>query len=310
LASVRFVGVLCAALILAPHLTRDAGAQIIGPPQFLSATVLGSGVTLRWQPPAVVPPGLTGYLVEAGASPQTTSVSLPINNVLTYFVNAPNGRYFVRVRALVGSIAGEASNEIEVIVPPIPAAPINVVATVERFTVNVTWNYGFGSSAVTGWQIHAGSAPGLSDLAIVTQAGGGLRPLSATVAEGTYYVRIVALNESGASAPSEEIVIRTGPNICNLPSVPTGFGAVARQGGVLLSWNAWSGYLPTGYLLAVGSSAGASDIGTFALPLITVFNAVAPPATYYVRLAAYNGCGQSPFTPDVFFTVLPRASEQ
>jgi hypothetical protein len=53
------VGWLAAALLLAPPLTREADAQG-EPPRWLSATVLGRGVTLHWLPPAVVLPGFTG----------------------------------------------------------------------------------------------------------------------------------------------------------------------------------------------------------------------------------------------------------
>jgi hypothetical protein len=300
--SVRFVGVLFAALMLAPLLARDAGAQV-NTPQALSATILGRGVTLRWQPPSSVNQPLTGYVIEAGASPGTTGVSQPLGNVLSYFVIAPNGRYYVRVRALFGVTPGPASNEIEVVVPPLPTAPTNLAATVARFTVTLTWNFGFGSASVTGWQVHAGSAPGLSDLAIETVPSS-TRLLTATVGEGIYYVRVFALNASGASPPSQEIVVTTGPNICDLPSTPTGFQAIAGQGGVILNWDAWTGYLPTGYLLTAGQAPGAADFG-IALPRITGYGAFAPEGVYYARLATYNACGQSPFTPDIEFYVAP-----
>jgi hypothetical protein len=302
-ASVRVAVLLSAALILAPPVTRQASAQV-NPPRSLTASVLGRGVTLNWQPPSSLPPGFTGYLLEAGANRGETSVSLPLGNVLTYFVIAPNGRYFVRVRALFGATPGPASNEVEVIVPPLPPAPVNVTATIERMTVTLTWERGLLSASVTGWEVHAGSASGLSDLAIVpvpvTR-----RTLTGTVPAGTYYVRVFALNPSGASPASEEVVVTTGPHICDLPGTPSGLYAVAGQGGVLLHWDPWSGPLPAGYLLGAGFSRGASDIGTFALPRTTGYGSLAPAATYYVRLAAYNSCGQSPFTPDVEFRVAP-----
>lgn len=298
------VAVSVAALVLALLPGRAANAQVVGPPQSLSATVLGSTVTLSWQPPAVVPPGLSGYLIEAGSSSTGTDVTLPVGNVLTFSVSAPNGRYFVRVKALVGATAGAASNEIDIVVPTIPTAPTNLVATVARFTVNLTWRFGFGSSQVTQWEVHAGSASGLSDLAIVPVPGG-TQLLTATVPEGTYYVRVVARNATGASPPSAEIAFTTGPNICNVPSTPTGFVVRGGRGGVNLSWNPWSGYLPTGFLLVAGTTEATSDFG-IALPRITTFEAPAPPGNYFARIATYNACGQSPFTPAVPFTVVAR----
>jgi hypothetical protein len=303
-APAHLVALWCAALTLAPFLSRDAAAQ--HPAQSLSAAVLGRGVTLNWLPPASAPPGLavTGYLIEAGASSGRTDVTLPLGNVLTYSVMVPNGRYFVRVRALFGAAAGSPSNEIELVVPTPPTAPTSVVATVARFTVNLTWNYGFGSSEVTQWDLHAGSASGLSDLAIVPLPGT-TQLLTATVAQGTYYVRIVARNETGASPPSAEVVFTTGPYVCNLPATPTGFLVMGGRGGVNLRWDGWSGFLPTGFLLVAGYTAATAEF-SLALPRITTFAAPAPPGNYYARIATYNACGQSPFTAAVPFTVVAR----
>jgi hypothetical protein len=150
--------------------------------------------------------------------------------------------------------------------------------------------------------VHAGSRPGASDLAVVpVQATRQL--VSATVGAGTFYARVFAINESGSSPASAEVAITTGPNICNVPSTPTGLNAVLAQGGVRLVWDLWSGYLPAGLVIAAGSAAGASNIGTFAVPRSTAVDAFPPPGTYYVRMAAYNSCGQSPFTPDIVFAV-------
>jgi hypothetical protein len=151
-----------------------------------------------------------------------------------------------------------------------------VTVTVARLSVALSWRHGAGSSPVIGWQVQAGRAPGLSDFAI-----------------------------SGASPPSAELVVTTGPNICDIPTVPTGLSAIAGEGGVRLHWDPWAGPLPAGYLLAAGFAPGSSNIGTFTLPRTTSFGSFAPAATYYVRLAAFNVCGTSPATSEIAFTVTP-----
>jgi hypothetical protein len=281
-----------------------AQAQADNQPHGLTATVSGRRVTLSWLAPIRVTQPLTGYLIEAGANPGATAVSLPVAAVPTYSVIAPNGRYYVRVRGLLGGSPGPASNEVLVVVPALPAAPANFTASVARFTVSLTWTSGAGGGFATGWQVHAGSGPGLSDLAIVPMPLSA-RLLTAAVAAGTYYVRVVAVNASGAGPPSQELVVTTGPNICDVPLMPTGLTATAGQGGVLLQWDEWSGPLPTGYLLSAGRSPGASDVGTFPLARRTGLATFAPAGTYYARLAAVNACGQSPVTPDIAFTVAP-----
>jgi hypothetical protein len=111
------------------------------------------------------PQPLTGYQIEAGPSPGVTSISLPLGNVLGYRVIAPDGRYFVRVRAPFGATPGPASNEVDIAVPSLPAPPADVTVTVARLSVALSWRHGAGSSPVTGWQVQAGSAPGLSHFA-------------------------------------------------------------------------------------------------------------------------------------------------
>lgn len=292
------------ALVIAVPWPADAQA-----PRNLTATVSSftGRVTLQWQAPTT--PGFTGYLIEAGLSPGTTAVSIPVSRVLIYGVNAPNGRYFVRVRALYGSTPGPAaSNEVEVVVAlQPPSAPANFTATVARLTVTFTWSSGSNSSTTTGWELHAGSAPGLSDLARVPLPFT-TRTLTVTAPEGRYYVRLYAINHVGPSLPSTELLVMTGPGVCDVPLTPTGFSALAGQGAVHLSWDAWSGPLPTGYLIAAGSSPGASDVGTFPIPRSTVLLTFAPAGAYYARLAAYNACGATAFGDEISFTILPPSN--
>jgi hypothetical protein len=84
--------------------------------------------------------------------------------------------------------------------------------------------------------------------------------------------------------------------------------AYGGQGGVRLRWNDPTGGLPTAYTLVAGRSPGASDVGTFLLPPVTALSTAVPPGTYYVRLAGANGCGVSPFTSEVGFTVTPPSN--
>ena len=149
----------------------------------------------------------------------TTAVSIPLANVLVYSVTAPNGRYFVRVRALFGATPGPPSNGVEVFVGVSPpTAPANFTATVTQFTVAFTWTYGANSSGVAGWQLHAGSAPGLSDLAIKSFSST-TRSFTATAPAGTYYVRVYPFNHAGPSPPSTELTVVTGraSAICRSP---------------------------------------------------------------------------------------------
>jgi hypothetical protein len=296
-------------LPLAPAFTSAARAQGVNQPRSLTVEVLENDVTLRWLEPVSVSQPLTGYLVEAGTSPGTTLVSLPLGNVLALGVTAPSGVYYVRVRALFGATPGPPSDEIQVLVNVTPpAAPENLTAAVAHLAVTFSWAIAAGTPSVNQWQLQAGSAPGLSDLAVVSLPGS-LRTFTASApVAGTYYIRMVALNGAGAGPPSAELAVVTGPGICDLPRTPTGLAAIAGDGGVRLRWDSPAAPFPAGYLLAAGFAPGASDVGVFTLPTRNSLATFAPAGTYYVRLAAFNVCGSTPNSPDLVFTVTPPSN--
>ena len=76
--------------------------------------------------------------------------------------------------------------------------------------------------------------------------------------------------------------------------------------GSLLTFN-WQpptdGGVPSSYQLEAGSTAGATDIGTFPLGLTPAVTASAPPGTYYVRVRARNLAGLSVPSNEVVATV-------
>ena len=128
---------------------------------------------------------------------------------------------------------------------------------------------------------------------------------NAVAPAGTYYVRVIALNAGGASAPSNEVVVVVGGGgACVIPGPPTGLQAALTPGGVSLQWNAPSvGGVPTGYTLLVGSAAGQLNIGVFQLGPATSLSSPAPAGTYFVRVVAVNACGSSAPSTEVFFTI-------
>ncbi len=85
-----------------------------------------------------------------------------------------------------------------------PSAPVLEPPSVTDHTVTLTWAApGFSTEAI----VEAGSAPGLSNLAVLPVAGGQTTVTVPNVPAGTYYVRVRALNYVGASAPSNEVMV-------------------------------------------------------------------------------------------------------
>ena len=264
-------------------------------------------VTLSWQTPAAPAAAIGGYQVEVGAAPGTTFTAVPLAARTFFAAVAPDGVYYVRVRALTAAGPSGASNEVRIVIgqttPPDP--PMALQAAVAGSTVGLRWTDNPVGTAVAGYRLEAGSAPGLSNLVAVA-----LPPspqsFAALAPPGTYFVRLRAANAAGLSAPSNEVMVTVAPVACPVPVAPTGLVATPSPGAAVLRWSApTSGGTPTSYRLDAGTSSGASNLGSFPLPAVTAVSTPAPPGTYFVRLVAINACGASPPSAPVSFTVPP-----
>jgi glucose/arabinose dehydrogenase len=85
--------------------------------------------------------------------------------------------------------------------------PQNLSASVSGSTVVVSWSPPAGSAAPAGYQLEAGSAPGLANLAVFAAPSNPTTLTFPNVPSGTYFVRVRSLGGGAASAPSNEIVV-------------------------------------------------------------------------------------------------------
>ena len=195
--------------------TALTGALATSAPINLSATAVGSGVTLTWIASASGD-AILSYVIEAGSTPGAANLAnFSTGSTATSFSasGVGAGTYFVRVRALGASGVGAASNEAVLVVtgggnPGVPGSPSGLaVALNNAGTVVLTWTVAAGSP--TSYVVEAGSTPGLSNLA--NSDVGLTTTLTATgVGIGSYYVRIRGKNTAGTGPPSNEIVLVVG----------------------------------------------------------------------------------------------------
>lgn len=176
-------------------------------PSSLVAGVMGSTVTLQWLASPGPPP--LGYVVQAGSAPG-------LSNLANVTVGGPSfttsgvqaGTYHVRVRALGSVWLSAASNEVAVVVEPVPlpGAPSDLRAVVSAGGgVTLTWSPPSTRGAPNGYVLEAGSEPGLANLARVHLSSAGFA--AAGVAPGEYHVRVRALNAAGSGPASSDTVV-------------------------------------------------------------------------------------------------------
>jgi hypothetical protein len=260
-------------------------------PTNLTARVSGKTATLSWARPTTGA-APTSYQISVGTTSGASNVAdrSSVGNVLSVSGQVPNGRYYVRVRAVNASGAGPFSNEASFTVGTVsrPRRPAALTGSLTGSTATLSWRVPVtdGADTPTGYLIEAGTAYGLSNLARVIV--NDVTQFSANVPPGVYFVRVRAVNQSGASDPSNEVVLQPGGG----SGKPAGLAAVGQGNNVSLSWRPpSSGDAPVGYVLEAGSAPGLADLVVKQLPNQTSFSTTAPPGVYYVRVRATNGVG-------------------
>lgn len=179
-----------------------------GAPVQLPPVVSGNSVQLAWSAPAGGG-AVASYVVAAGSSPGTANLAvIDTGSPATSFqASAPNGTYFVRIGARNACGIGAASNEVSFTAgPPVPGAPSGLGFSLgPGRAVTLAWAAPATGEAPTSYTVEAGSAPSLSDLAVLP--GNATTMLTVTAPPGTYFVRVRATTVAGPSAPSNEVVI-------------------------------------------------------------------------------------------------------
>jgi hypothetical protein len=192
-------------------------------------------------------------------------------------------------RFAIGCLAIVCAGAVAVLALFAPS-PTNLRATITGTTVQVDWDQPPTASA---WQVEAGSAPGLTDLAVFRTAARTL--MLPVVPSGRYYVRVRSATPdfSDVSEPSNEIVLPVG---CAGYRPPRDLRALVSGNTVMLSWLPPSHEIDasTSYILEVGSSIGQSDLLVYdTRSSATSLQATAPNGTYYVRVRTRTSCGTS-----------------
>jgi predicted phage tail protein len=193
-------------------------------PSNLSSIVLVDRVTLDWTAPATGC-AVAGYAVVAGSAPGLADVAvINVGAVASVSVTAPAGTYFVRVVSFNPFGVSPTSNEITVVsagpcnTPP--AAPSNLTAQMLGNVVTLNWTAPAGGCPATGYVVQAGSASGVSDLALFDV--GAATSLTVAAPPGTYYVRVMARNAFGNGGVSNEVTVSVTETVADVSGTWSG----------------------------------------------------------------------------------------
>jgi hypothetical protein len=167
-----------------------------------------------------------------------------------------------------------------------PTAPTNLTAAVSGLSVTFSW--GASANSPTQYILQAGGAPGQTFAQFPIS--GNTTTFGGSASAGTYYVRVVAVNADGTSAPSNEVtvVLTSG---CLAPSAPLNLRAIIRGTEAFIFWRQPLSGTPNGYSLQVGGAPGQTfqQYPTGA----TTLNATVGSGSYYLRVVASSPCGNS-----------------
>jgi hypothetical protein len=266
----------------------SAGTEIAD----LTATVVNRRVRLSWTPPRDAT--ITSYLIEATLTPGGPIVRSHDTGspVPSFSVEAPDGKYYIRVRPKRGEATGAASNQVEVVVPgcSVPQQPTGLTATVSGTLVTLNWRSVAAAESYYLLASYNGTLIGFDTGSLSTS-------YQTFAPPGVYRVRVQARNACAWSPNSAELEIIVG---CADPTRPTLAATVAGRMATL----SWGPAAPSGtsYTMLAGSRPGLADLAAF--PVVgTSFTAPPPPGTYYVRLRAENACGNTVTSNEVVLTI-------
>ncbi len=275
-----------------------------GAPTNLQASANGNALSMSWGAPAsgAAP---TSYTLIARATPGGTLLgTLPLGNVTSFSAAAPNGVFALSLTATNASGTGPESTSVTVTlpsVPPPPAAPTNLVATVLGSTATLTWSAPASGGPVGNYALVAGLTPGFAvPLGTLPLPAGATTTSIPGIPPGTYYLRVLAQNAGGTSAASNEVAITVAAP--SAPGAPTLNAPTVSGNTVGLSWTPGGGGAPTSYVLTALTSGGVV-LGSAPLSGSSASFPGVPSGSYLLRLVAVNSVGPSPASNTVTLVV-------
>ncbi|MHB1455501.1 MAG: fibronectin type III domain-containing protein [Armatimonadota bacterium] len=255
----------------------------------------------------------TGFIVERSASSGGTFTAIATLGANAASYNntglSASTTYYYRVCATnsAGNSAYTNTASAATSAPPVtkPAAPTKLAATAASASqINLAWTD--NSSNETGFIVERSASSGGTFTAIAT-LGSNVTTYSNTGlnASTTYYYRVCAANSAGNSTYSNTALATTSATPATIPIAPSDLTATAALSTEIdLQWidNSTD---ETGFIIERAASASGTftAIATVGSNVTNFTNTgLAASATYYYRICATNGAGNSGYTNTAFDT--------
>ena len=278
-----------------------------GAPGAPVATGVGNRVRLDWSAPSTGGVATSYTIIARSSEGGPVIATVPIGNQLGATVNAPDGSYFVTIRASNASGFGPESPGTTVQVPIVitpPGMPTDLDVVVTGTNADLTWTPPTSGGAVTGYILVAAYTPGGTPIAAIPFAAPASSAQVMGIPPGDYYVRLAATNQGTPGPFSEEVHVHVEPP--QLPGAPTLAEATVSGSTMTLSWTPDAGGDPANrYIVTASYTAGGPAIASFTVPAphVAILVTNVPPGTYFVRVQAVNGAGSSAVSNEITVSV-------
>ena len=264
-------------------------------PSDLRVTPGSSSATLYW----TLVPGATAYRVYRSATPNNSAPLMIGMFAMPGFISGglTNGTtYYFRVAAANDVGVGAMSAEVSVTPGTPPAAPSVLTAVPAIGSVTLNWT---ASTGATSYHIfRSTTSNGQSAVPIGTASTTTFTSTGLTVGT-TYFFKVAAVNAIGVGPMSGEASAGPTPP----PAAPTNVSATGGDKQVTLSWAVSAG--ATSYNIYRGTTsngqAAAAVANNLTSPTFTD-TTVTNSTTYYYKVTALNGAGESPKSSQVAAT--------
>jgi glucose/arabinose dehydrogenase len=248
-----------------------------------------------WSLQLAFDPG-TGEATGATSTEHTTELGGPFNCIAGFFRDPAGELYFTDFDYINGGPGTGRIHKIELASPLAPGAPTNLAANVNGDAVTITWSAPTSGGAPIDYELAAGSALGLSNIATVVTSATSLS--AAGVPTGQYFLRVRARNAVGTGPATADLAVAVG---CTPAVPPATFTASVSGSALSFAWDVAAGTIRTE--LDAGVTPGTTVLTVpFAAPAAGIAFPGVPSGTYYVRARAVNACGTS--GPSVERTVI------